>query len=76
MIRDNKIPCATCGHFAWEHRTWAEFTTQRCETCIVPILTRTFIGDYNKKVNESWHDYKRDNLKYIEKVYEEQNQTA
>jgi len=53
-----------CGHTKQEHKTWKGWSTQRCETCIFPYLNT--YPKYQKETQEAWHDYKPDNLRFLE----------
>lgn len=64
-------PCK-CGHKQSDHHDWgSNYNTTRCEVCIKPYFS---IHEYNNfhrnAINASWHNFKLDNLKYLEMKYE------
>jgi hypothetical protein len=60
-----------CGHLKIKHLTWKQFRVQRCEICIAPVLDKIRVDDHDTYIIQAaWHDYKADNLKYLEELYE------
>ena len=53
-----------CGHKREDHRGWKGWISPRCEVCIKPFLNS--YPKYQEETRDSWHEFKPDNLRYLE----------